>query len=123
MKAMTLVLLGLITTLAIRVRRFSVSPANNHPSNTATTGFTKAYVPTFAALECFNSHIYAVNPTSEPKTIKYPSDKTDCVVTNFRSSRDHSPVTVPAMNSSTPPEVDCIPVIIIADLGNGACRE
>src|SRR5882724_6707303 len=113
----------MITTLAIIVLRLSVSPANSHPSNTATTGLTNAYVPTFAALECFNSHIYAVNPTSEPKIIKYPSDNTDLVVTKFRSNRDHSPVIEPAINNRIPPAVDCIPVIIRADLGNGACRE
>jgi hypothetical protein len=39
-----------MTAAATTVRNVMVSPAINHPRNSATTGFTKAYVATRAAV-------------------------------------------------------------------------
>jgi hypothetical protein len=42
------------------IRVLSGSLANAHPRNTATTGFTNAYVDTTVALTVLRSHRYAV---------------------------------------------------------------
>src|SRR5215467_13033208 len=104
------------------VRKVRRSLANAHPSTTATTGLTNAYVPTLAADDTFSSHVYAVIPTIEPNTIKYPNDRNDSVVTRVISRRDHSPVMVPAINNKTPPATSAIAVACRLDEGSGACR-
>ena len=56
-----------MTDAATIVRAVSGSPASAHPSSTATTGFTYAYVDTFAGVVARRSHAYAENATSDPK--------------------------------------------------------
>src|SRR3954470_1276826 len=43
----------------------------SQPRNTATIGFTYAYVATFAVGTWFSNHTYAVNPISDPATTRY----------------------------------------------------
>jgi len=46
------------------------SPPNNQPSNTATKGFTYAYVDAWLGGTIRIKQLYYVYPTQEPKTIK-----------------------------------------------------
>jgi hypothetical protein len=43
--------------VAASTLRFIASPPNPHPRNTATTGFTNAYVDTAAMEVCRRSHV------------------------------------------------------------------
>ena len=60
-----------ITALPIATAVVTGSPRIHHPSSTAMTGFTYAYVAAFAAGVCASSHTYAVKPIQEPNTMRY----------------------------------------------------
>jgi len=53
------------------------SPPNNQPNNTATKGFTYAYVDAWLGGTTRINQLYYVYPTQEPKTIKYPKAQKD----------------------------------------------
>src|SRR5690606_32228913 len=59
-----------LITAATAIRGLLGSRANAQPSSTATTGLTYAYVETRAGVLTPRSHVYAVNPTSEPNTMR-----------------------------------------------------
>ena len=52
------------------IRAFSGSLANAQPRNTATTGFTKAYVDTSVALTVERSQRYAVYAMIDPNVVR-----------------------------------------------------
>ena len=58
------------TTLPTKMNRSTRSCRTNHPRNTATTGFTYAYVDTFDVGTCFNNQMYAVYPIHDPHTTR-----------------------------------------------------
>src|SRR5260221_12159188 len=80
-----------IPTVASAIRSVTASPAKAHPRSTATIGLTYAYVETRAGVVVWRRYTYAENPISDPKTIRYPSDRRERVDTAARSSREPSP--------------------------------
>src|SRR5688500_6185787 len=67
----------------------------------------------------FNSQLYAVNPMSEPKMIRYPTASHDRVETAATSKLHHSPLSKLTMSSIAPPEIICIPAVSNDDFGTG----
>src|SRR4029077_19761376 len=59
-----------MTAAAVTVRSVMLSPAINQPRNSATTGFTNAYVATRAAVLFCKIYRYALNPIPDPKAIR-----------------------------------------------------
>ena len=55
---------------AMSIRNVSGSLASNQPRNTATTGFTYAYVAARAGETLRSNQLYAVKPTNDPNTSK-----------------------------------------------------
>src|SRR5688572_9307542 len=66
--------------------------------------------------------MYVLNPTSEPKTIRYSSASRDCVDTCERITCDTSPVTVESASSIDPPTSICIAIASVAGLAIVAVR-
>src|SRR5690606_7385578 len=92
------------------------------PSSTATTGFTNACVDAIAVVVARSSQTYALNPTQEPKTTRYPQAATDRPVMLSRSSAAPSPLRRPARRSIPPPATICVLVVVVAELGNATWR-
>jgi len=55
---------------ATTVRTVTGSERKAHPRNTATTGFTYAYVETSDVRAFRSSHTYEANPTNEPNVMR-----------------------------------------------------
>ena len=66
-----------IATEASATRAVSGSDAKSHPSSTATTGFAYVCVATNVGGHRCSSHVYAVNATIDPKTIRNAKPKID----------------------------------------------
>src|SRR5690349_10220206 len=103
----------MMTIVATQVFQPTASPASTHPSNTATTGFTYAYVETRDGEATVRSHVKTVNAMIDPKTMRYASARTDrrlkaatCMV---------SPLANAATSKSTPPATICIAAVSIVD--------
>ncbi len=56
--------------VANKVCGVSDSPASAHPRNTATTGFTYAYVDAIDNGVTRSNQVYALNATNDPKIIR-----------------------------------------------------
>src|SRR6185312_5389771 len=98
------------------------SPTNAQPRNTATAGFTYAYVES-SGVEAFrSSQPYAVKATSEPKTIRKRSAPSDAAEICDGCTFAPSPIASPITPSSAPAVSICIAAPANALRGSGATR-
>ena len=94
---------------ATNIRGVTGSPATSQPSNTATTGFTYAYVAARAGGTFRSNQLYAVKATIEPKTIKYASAPMELQEVPLRFSFPKSPVIEASSRRRKPPANICNP--------------
>src|SRR5437870_8191120 len=114
---------AIIIPAATIVPIVTASPASDQPRKTATTGLTYAYVETFAAVVTRSNQMYAVNATSEPKNIKYATERLERRDTLAGLKPAHSfEITLATKNIALPMSI-CIAVESWEDLGKGALLE
>ena len=113
-----------ITTVDASVAADSPSPPNAQPTSSATTGFTKAYVPTSVGGATRRSHVNAVKPISDgdehhvreaPQGTRGEHVRVDA--RRLRPGRGR-PAT-----SATPPASSCMPLVITRLPGAGRRRD
>src|SRR5580704_12487890 len=96
-------------TLPITMKRSTRSCRTSQPRNTATTGFTYAYVDTFDVGTCSSSQMYAVYPIHEPHTTRYVTAPTPRAV---HATREKSPTASANAKFATPAAVTCHAVLL-----------
>ena len=98
------------------------SPRISHPSVTATTGLTYAYVETNDVRTFRRSHRYALNPTKDPARINQASPIHDWVEMAETCNRWSSPVVIATKKMTPPPTICCMPLPSSGAFGSGARR-
>ena len=83
---------------------------------------TGTNAPTRAGVDARSSHVYAVNPSTEPNTTRYASAASARGDAPASDPSASSPAAADTANSTSPPASTCAPVCTAADAGRGVCR-